>query len=102
MRLVAFERVHLVNSITFVTHKRHGISRGFRFFSMIGDVRICEFCKNIAMDNDEYYEKRYAGGDFIFKDENGFGVLIDTGDSGCLGYMKINYCPICGRKLVEE
>ena len=65
-----------------------------------GGVRMCEFCKNIAMDNDEYYEKRYAGGDFIFKDENGFGVLIDTGDSGCLGYIKINYCPLCGRKLV--
>ena len=54
------------------------------------------------MNNDEYMEKRYAGGDFIFKDENGFGVLIDTGDSGCLGYIKINYCPMCGRKLVEE
>ena len=32
MRLVAFDRVHLVNLITFVTHERHGISRGFRFF----------------------------------------------------------------------
>lgn len=52
---------------------------------------MCDFCKNIAMDNDEYYEKRCVGGDFIFKDENGFGVLIDTGDSGCLGYIKINY-----------
>lgn len=61
---------------------------------------MCDFCKNIAMDNDEYYEKRCVGGDFIFKDENGFGVLIDTGDSGCLGYIKIKYCPICGRKLV--
>lgn len=54
------------------------------------------------MNNDEYMEKRYVGGDFICKDENGFGALIDTGDSGCLGYMKINYCPMCGRKLVEE
>lgn len=68
---------------------------------MIGGVRMCDFCKSIAMNNDEYYEKRYAGGDFIFKDENGFGVLIDTGDSGCLGYIKANFCPICGRKLVE-
>ena len=62
---------------------------------------MCEFCKDIATTDDEYMEKRYAGGDFIFKDENGVGVLIDTGDSGCLGYIKINYCPICGRKLVE-
>ena len=65
-------------------------------------MNMCDLCKDIAMNNDEYMEKRYAGGDFIFKDENGFGVLIDTGDSGCLGYIKINYCPICGRKLVEE
>lgn len=62
---------------------------------------MCDFCKNIAMDNDEYMKKRYAGGDFICKDEHGFGVLIDTGDSGCLGYIKINYCPMCSRKLVE-
>ena len=65
-------------------------------------MNMCEFCKDIATTDDEYMEKRYSGGDFIFKDENGFGVLIDTGDSGCLGYIKINYCPICGRKLVEE
>lgn len=63
---------------------------------------MCEFCEDIAMSDDEYTKKRYAGGDFIYKDENGFGVLIDTGDSGCLGYMKINCCPICGRELAEE
>nr|DAQ01227.1 MAG TPA: hypothetical protein [Caudoviricetes sp.] len=62
---------------------------------------MCDFCKNIAMDDGEYMKKRYAGGDFICKDGNGFGILIDTGDSGCLGYIKINYCPICGRKLAE-
>ena len=37
-----------------------------------GGVRMCDFCKNIAMNNDEYMKKRYACGDFIFKDENGF------------------------------
>lgn len=41
---------------------------------------MCEFCKDIATTDDEYMKRRYAGGDFIFKDENGFGVLIDTGD----------------------
>lgn len=66
-----------------------------------GRSNMCEFCEDIAMDNDEYYGKRYDGGDFIFKDENGFGLLIDTGDSGRLGYIKVNFCPICGRKLVE-
>ena len=63
---------------------------------------MCEFCEDITTNNDEYMKKRYAGGDFICKDENGFGILIDTGDSGCLGYIKINYCPMCGRKLVED
>ena len=84
----------------YIKRKTRNLTR-IPIFAMIGDVRMCEFCKDIAMNNDEYMEKRYAGGDFIFKDENGFGVLIDTGDSGCLGYIKINYCPICGRKLVE-
>ena len=60
---------------------------------------MCEFCKDIATTDDEYMKRRYVGGDFICKDENGFGVLIDTGDSGCLGYIKINYCPMCGREL---
>lgn len=30
---------------------------------------MCEFCKDIAMNNDEYMKKRYTGGDFICKDE---------------------------------
>lgn len=62
---------------------------------------MCEFCKNIAMNDDEYMKKRYSGGDFICKGKEGFGLLIDTGDSGCLGYIKINCCPMCGRKLVD-
>ena len=59
MRLVAFERVHLVNSITFVKHERHGISRGFRFFFFfccnMKDCSICNYC-------DE---------DFVFDEETG-------------------------------
>lgn len=63
---------------------------------------MCEFCENIAKTSSEYALKRFQGGDFITKDGDGYGLLIDTGDSGCLGYIKINYCPMCGRKLVEE
>lgn len=64
---------------------------------------MCEFCKKIAMNDDEYMKKRYDCVDFIYKDaKDGFVLLIDTGDSGCLGYIKINYCPMCGRKLAEE
>lgn len=67
-----------------------------------GDMEMCEFCKNIAMNGDEYMKKRYDGGDFICRDvKDGFGLFIDTGDSGCPGYIKINNCPMCGRKLVD-
>ena len=30
---------------------------------------MCEFCEDITTNNDEYMKKRYAGGDFICKDE---------------------------------
>lgn len=54
------------------------------------------------MNDDEYMKKRYDCVDFIYKDaKDGFVLLIDTGDSGCLGYIKINYCTKCGRKLVD-
>lgn len=33
---------------------------------------MCEFCEDIAMNDYEYMKKRYAGGDFICKDENVF------------------------------
>ena len=63
---------------------------------------MCEFCKTIAKTDKEYFELRIKGGDFIYKDNDGYGILIDTGDSGCLGSLQnINYCPICGRKLSE-
>ena len=42
------------------------------------------------MNDDEYMKKRCSGGDFICKDKEGFGLLIDTGDSGCLGYIYKN------------
>lgn len=54
------------------------------------------------MNDDEYMKKRYDGVDFICRDaKDGFGLFVDTGDSGCPGYVKINYCPMCGRKLVD-
>lgn len=64
---------------------------------------MCEFCNDIVNTNEEYFQKRVKGGDFIFLDDEGFGILIDTGDSGCLGCLNnVRFCPICGRKLVEE
>lgn len=61
---------------------------------------MCKFCENIANNNDEYMKHRYDGGDFIYHDENGYGILIDAGDSGCLGNLSnVLFCHICGRKL---
>lgn len=63
---------------------------------------MCEFCKNIAYTDEKFVQERYKGGDFIYKDHNGYGILIDTGDSGCLGSLQgIRFCPKCGRKLSE-
>lgn len=61
---------------------------------------MCEFCRNIKKTDKEYFDARVKGGDFILKDENGYGILIDTGDSGCLGFLqKIKFCPYCGKEL---
>ena len=63
---------------------------------------MCEFCKNIVNTNEEYFQKRIKGGDFIFRSDKEYGILIDTGDSGCLGCLNnVRFCPMCGRKLVR-
>lgn len=61
---------------------------------------MCEFCKKIIKTDKEYFDARVNGGDFIFQNDESFCVLIDTGDSGCLGCLDdIKYCPMCGREL---
>ena len=63
---------------------------------------MCEFCKNIAFTDDDFVKERYKGGHFVYKDNKGYGILIDTGDSGCLGSLQgIKFCPMCGRELIE-
>ena len=63
---------------------------------------MCEFCKDIAYTDADFVQARFEGGDFIYNDENGYGILIDTGDSGCLGSLQgIKFCPMCGRELSE-
>ena len=63
---------------------------------------MCAFCESIANTNEEYVYARYKGGDFIYKDSNGYGILIEPGDSGCLGSLQgIKFCPMCGRELSE-
>lgn len=64
---------------------------------------MCEFCKDIAYADADFVQARYKGGDFIYKDHNGYGILIDTGDSGCLGSLQgIKFCPMCGGELRSE
>lgn len=64
---------------------------------------MCEFCKNIVCSNEEFMQARIKGGDFINKENDKYGILADTGDSGCLGYINdIHYCPMCGEKLKED
>ena len=63
---------------------------------------MCKLCKNIVSNKEGYYDAICKGEDFIFEDEGEFYLRIDTGDSWCPGIAKINYCPICGRKLVDD
>ena len=63
---------------------------------------MCELCKKITDAKSEYLNALSTGNDFIFEDDEEYWLRIDTGDSGCPGVMKITYCPICGRKLVED
>ena len=63
---------------------------------------MCEFCKDIAFTDADYMQARIKGGDFIYTYKNGYGIFIDTGDSGCLGSLQgIKFCPMCGRELRE-
>ena len=63
---------------------------------------MCYFCKDIAFTDADFVQARFKGWDFIYKDSNGYGILIDTGDSGCLGSLQcIKFWPMCGRELSE-
>ena len=64
---------------------------------------MCKFCKNIAFTDADYMQSRIKGGDFIYKYSNGYGIFIDTGDSGCpSGLNDIKFCPMCGRDLCHS
>ena len=56
---------------------------------------MCEFCS---------YKKKIIdgkGNSVLFGAEN--NMIFDNSDGKeVAGVVKINYCPICGRKLVEE
>lgn len=49
---------------------------------------MCDFCKDIAYTDADFEQERYQDRDFIYKDSKGYGILIDTGDSGCAGSLQ--------------
>lgn len=63
---------------------------------------MCDFCKNLVKIEESFSDAICKCDDFIFEDEGKIYLYINTGDSGCPGTMKINFCPMCGRKLVDE
>lgn len=63
---------------------------------------MCNICKNVVKNEEMFINALCKDDDFIFEDEGKIYLCINTGDSGCPGTMKINYCPMCGRKLVDE
>lgn len=108
MRLVAFDRVHLVSSITFVVHERHGILMRIPIFAMIWGVRMCEFCCKIGK-LEKIKQGAFKGGYYpeknetqIVEFESAFHLFFGCSDpfmSG-IGIEDIKFCPMCGRKLV--
>lgn len=66
---------------------------------------MCEFCKNSTKwDSDKYYlvpDRNLSDG--IMQAENKI-YQIGTFDSRSdfFDTLEINFCPVCGRKLVEE
>jgi Zn-finger nucleic acid-binding protein len=65
---------------------------------------MCEYCeKEKTMMQRDYVNLsmiHYTAGVFI--DNRGYLRLVDLDDCSCLDhgeYIKINYCPMCGKKL---
>lgn len=78
---------------------------------------MCEFCKNLSYEKDEYKELAsttnnigilgemttsigvWANDDGTFTMQTMLGGILGIADEAT---VKINYCPICGKELVEE
>jgi len=57
---------------------------------------MCEFCEE---EKDLEVEGGYIG---VFKGENKLYVSIESAWESLGAIFKINYCPICGRKLSDD
>lgn len=84
---------------------------------------MCEFCEKDFVKRVDGYEKTkkftertkriFYSRDYELNELNGMILVLDEDGENRLyfdnssreyarGYIKINYCPICGRKLVKE
>ena len=77
----------------YIKRKTRNLTR-IPIFAMIGGVRMCDFCRNKKKIIDG------KGNLVLFGAEN--NMIFDNSDGKEVGAVKINFCPICGRKLVEE
>ena len=78
----------------YIKQKTRNLTR-IPIFAMIGGVRTCDFCRNKKKIIDG------KGNLVLFGAEN--NMIFDNSDGKeVAGAVKINFCPICGRKLVEE
>jgi len=60
---------------------------------------MCEYC-DLTIEKSLLEDRTYRREVYMFIDENGLNAEMysDKGFSGH-GYVKINYCPMCGRKM---
>ena len=78
------------------TRKTRNLTR-IPIFAMIGGVSMCEFCKS----GKRYIILNDDGSIICLTADTVVAIDRDTGKKH-KNQIAINYCPICGRKLVEE
>ena len=94
----------------YIKQKTRNLTR-IPIFAMIGGVRMCEFCsyknnpfiiygKEIKINKCAKETDLTEAQVMRNRDDDVPGIVIYKGCSAT-GYFDINYCPICGRKLVE-
>lgn len=62
----------------------------------IARMKILKSCKEISII---YLEELFFTG--VYVRESSRDLIVEFGDK-CIFQRKINYCPMCGRKLTEE
>ena len=70
---------------------------------------MCKYCQNVSYNNDNLDEGEIALGNvkahyyqWIFKKQMYTGLVIAYDNVVFEQHIPISYCPMCGRKLVDE